>query len=133
MPVTIKIKSRMIGFWMNIVNGKNTKFSKILYNFLLFEYDNDIYKHKWIQCIKDILISVGRVDLLHKESIDNPNFIKMQISKALSDLYIQEWHSKVTSSLKGKNYNLFKDDVNFENYLSKLSKKHYTIAEVQIK
>ena len=35
-------------------------------------------------------------------------------------------YSKVTSSSKGKNYNLFKIDVNFENYLSKLSKKHYS-------
>ena len=45
-PVDIKIKTRMIGFWMNIVNGKNAKFSKFLYQFLLTEYDNGTYKHK---------------------------------------------------------------------------------------
>ena len=50
-----------------------------------------------------------------KEVIHNLHFIKMQFYKTLSDLYIQEWHSKVTSSSKGKNYNLFKIDVNFEN------------------
>ena len=82
-PVDIKIKIRMIGFCVNIVNGKNAKFSKFLYQFLLTEYDNGTYKHKWIQCIKDILISLGRVDLLHKEVIQNPPFIKMQISKSL--------------------------------------------------
>ena len=65
-PVDIKIKTRMIGFWMKIVNGKNAKFSKFLYQFLLTEYDKGTYKHKWIKCIKYILISVGRVDLLHK-------------------------------------------------------------------
>ena len=29
-PVDIKIKTRMIGFWMNIMNGKNANFSKFL-------------------------------------------------------------------------------------------------------
>ena len=47
----------------------------------------------------------------------------MQISKTLSDLYIQEWHTKVASSSRGKTYNLFKYDVHFENYLTKLTKK----------
>ena len=47
-PVDIKIKTRMIGFWMNIVNSKNAKFSKFLYQFLPTEYDNGSYKHKWI-------------------------------------------------------------------------------------
>ena len=45
-------------------------------------------------------------------------------SLKLSDLYVQEWHNKVTSSSKGKNYTLFKQDLNFENYLIKLNRKH---------
>ena len=45
----------------------------------------------------------------------------MQISKTLSDLYIQEWHTKVASSSKGKTHNLFKHDVHFENYLTKFT------------
>ena len=44
-PVDIKIKTRMIGVWLNIVNDKNAKFSKILYQFLLTEYENGTYKH----------------------------------------------------------------------------------------
>ena len=124
--VDIKIKTRMIGFWLNIVNSKKSKLSKLLYKFLLCEYNGGIYQHKWIHCIKEILVSVGRVDLLHKEVIENPKLIKIQISKTLSDLYIQQWHTKVSSSSKGRTYNLFKHDINFENYLTKLTKKHYS-------
>ena len=87
--------------------------SKSLYKFLLGEYDGGIYQHKRIHCIKEILISVGRIDFLHKEVIENPELIKMQIS----NLYIQEWHTKVASSSKGKTCNLFKHDAHFENYL----------------
>ena len=52
--------------------------------------------------IKHILIYVGRPDLLNKEVIENPKSIKNRISKTLSDLYVQEWHNKVTSSSKGR-------------------------------
>ena len=48
MPVDIKIKTRMIGFWQKIVNSKDAKFSKILYKFLLTEFENGTYQHKWI-------------------------------------------------------------------------------------
>ena len=41
----------------------------------------------------------------------------MDISRALSDLYTQEWNEKVNVSSKGKQYLLFKDNLNFENYL----------------
>ena len=109
---------------MNIVNGKQTKLSKWLYLLLLGEYDGGIHQHKWIHFIKHILISVGLPDLLNKEVIENPKSIKNQISKTLSDLCVQEWHNKVTSSSKGKNYTLFKQDLNFENYLIKLNRKH---------
>ena len=106
------------------MNGKQTKLSKWLYLLLLGEYDGGIHQHKWIHFIKHILISVGHPDLLNKEVIENPKSIKNQISKTLSDLYVQESHNKVTSSSKGKNYNLFKQDLNFENYLIKLNRKH---------
>ena len=95
------------------MNGKQTKLSKWLYLLLLGEYDVGIHQHKWIHFIKQILISVGCPDLLNKEVIENPKSIKNQISKTLSDLYVQEWHNKVTSSSKGKNYTLFKQDISW--------------------
>ena len=53
-----------------------------------------------------------------------PKINQNQISKTLSDLYVQESHNKVTSSSKGKNYTLFKQDLNYENYLIILNRKH---------
>ena len=71
--------------------ANESKLLELLYKFLLGEYDGEydggIYQHKWIHCIKEILIYVGRIDLLHKEVIEHPKLIKMQISKTLSDLY----------------------------------------------
>ena len=52
--------------------------------------------------------------------------MKMDISRTLSDLYIQEWNEKANVSSKGKQYLLFKDNLNFEKYLINVSKFYYS-------
>lgn len=125
-PIDIVIKTRLIGFWMNIINGKESKLSKLLYNILFHEYCSGIYQHKWIHSIKEVLVSVGRIDLFNKGLIENTNFVKRQITETLVDLHIQDWHNKVNLSSKGKNYYLYKQNINLENYLIKLTKKQYS-------
>ena len=109
-PIDITIKTRLIGFWINILNGKESKLSKSLYNILFHQYCNGIYHHKWIHCIKEVLISAGHFDLFSANTIENPKLIKRQISETLVDLHIQNWHAKVPSSSKAKNYYLFKQN-----------------------
>ena len=52
--------------------------------------------------------------------------MKAQISRALVDLHIQDWFSKIELSSKGKKKYLLKQELSFENYLINLSKKHYS-------
>ena len=47
--------------------------------------------------------------------------VKMGISRTLLDLYIQEWNEKANVSSKGKQYQLFKNKLNFEKYLINVS------------
>ena len=122
LPNEINIKNRMFGFWLSIVNGKETKLSNILYKILLHDCNSGIYEHKWIRYIRDILISVGRIDLFHKSYIDNPRSVKASISRALTDVHIYDWGQKMNSTSKGKSYNYLKQDLNFENYLINLDK-----------
>ena len=96
------IKSRMIGSWLSIVNGIESKLLKLLYSIMFKEYEKGSYIFKWIRCINEILISVGHSDLFKTEPGNNPNSMKMAISRTLSDLYIQKWNEKANVSLKGK-------------------------------
>ena len=52
--------------------------------------------------------------------------MKMDISRTLSDLYIQEWNEKAKVSSKGKQYLLFKDNLNCEKYLINVSIFYYS-------
>ena len=65
----------------------------------------------------DILVSVVHPDLFRTGSVSNPKAVKMSISRTLSDLYAQEWNARANVSSKGKQYLLFKDNLNFVKYL----------------
>ena len=64
-PIDIYIKSRIIGFWLKLVNSEDTKLCKTMYNLMQSELQSNP-QYKWLNFIKDILISVGRADLLPK-------------------------------------------------------------------
>ena len=72
-PIQINIKSRVIGFWLLIVNGKESKLSKLLYSIMLKEHEKGSYNFKWIRCINDIRVAVGRPDLFKTELVNNLN------------------------------------------------------------
>ena len=93
-PLQIIIKNRMIGFWISIINGKNSKLTNLLYNTLYNENELGNYNSKWIKCIKDTLISVGKIGLFYADSLQNAQALKLSIKQTLVDLYTQDWYSK---------------------------------------
>ena len=103
----IQIKTRMIGLWISLVNGNNSKFSRKLYNIMLTDSGSG-RNYKWINYIKNILISVGKPDLINQPFINNPQATKAKIVKSLNDLYVQDWIAKLGLSSKGRNYSIFK-------------------------
>ena len=85
---SVTIKSRMIGYWLSIINGDNAKISKTLYNMHFNEF-NKGHNLTWINSIKNILVSAGRVDLFYKTKINNPRATKFRITQTLKDQNIQ--------------------------------------------
>lgn len=114
-PIEIHVKSRMIGFWLSIINSANSKFFKIIYDIMLNDASQG-QNYKWLNHIRQILISTGRYELLSKTFIGNPKAVRAKITQTLTDLYVQEWHTKVVVSSKGRNYNIFKGNLDFESY-----------------
>ena len=46
---------------------------------------------------------------------------KQELKQKLCDQFIQKWFSDIRNSSRGQFYKLFKTDIYFENYLSRLS------------
>ena len=62
-PINILCKSRMVGFWQRIINGKHDKIAYRLYKILLSMHQRDLFHSRWLLCIKECLISSGLNDM----------------------------------------------------------------------
>ena len=123
-PIELHVESRMIVYWISLVNGKTFKYSRKLYD-IMFAKSLRGKSFRWLDYIKSIMISVGMLDLIHQPVIYNPKIIKARIIRILKDLHTQNWHAKLEQSSKGQTYGIFKQDLNFEPHLRSLSKTVY--------
>ena len=123
-PLEHIIKTRTIGFWTRILQGKQTKFSYVMYQALR---TSETVHSKWITNIKQILCDAGRNDVWINQNDSIPSNIKLYIKQNLQDQYIKNWRSTLTTSFKGKNYSVFKDSIQLEPYIYILSHIIYTL------
>ena len=80
---------------------------------MLINSDKDF---KWLQHIKSTLCNIDRNDIwLNQQNLYGN--IKCVVKNTLTDQFIQRWQSQLQQSSKGKNYNVFKETISFENYL----------------
>ena len=78
--IDIHIKSRMIGYWISLVNRENTnKFSRKIFNIMFAEYNRG-QNFKWLSYIKQLLILVGEPGLLNWNLIPNLKATKEKIN-----------------------------------------------------
>ena len=119
-PINLQIKKRMLGYWISILKGSDAKIVKKMYQILYNDFVNRGINHKWIGKIRQILISVGKPDLLHQHNIQHPHATKLKISQTLHDIFLQDWNATSNTTSKGRNYKLFKMNINFETFLISL-------------
>ena len=120
-PLEITVKTRMIGYWINLITGKQSKLSHLLYNYML----KTNVQSKWISEIKKILNHCGRQEAwLNQFSYVNKH-LKTEIQQILLDQNLQNWNSQLQESHKGKYYAVIKESLSLEKRLLKLNKSEY--------
>ena len=117
-PISILIKSRIIGFWQRIVNGKQDKIAQII-KILLALHEGDHFHSKWLLSVKNCLILSDNQhawDLQEYVPLGLTKLVKMK----LIENYKQEWGDTVFNSSKCLNYRIFKTELEFEQYFNLL-------------
>ena len=116
-PLSVSIKSRMIGFWQRMVNGKQDKISNKLYSILLGMHKRGFFHSKWIMYIKCILTESGNEHVWLNQA-DVPSNISKSVKLELINLYSLTGRESVFDSPKCLNYRIFKQNLKLENYFS---------------
>ena len=112
-PIEIDIKSRMINYWVSILNGKKSKFAYQIYLYMF----NSNSQFKWPNCIKPVLDKGPNYMWLQQFRYLPRNIAKV-VKNRLSDQYLQNWSSELQVSSKGTHYALFKDNISLERYIT---------------
>lgn len=121
-PISIIVQTRMIQFWNRMIVGKESKISLSIYKFM---YNHQTYDFKWLNKIKQILNTVGRPDLwTHQNHMQQSN-IGSFVKQTLIDQFKQLWHEQLSNTNKGRMYLEFKQEANFEKYLTQLTPREY--------
>ena len=120
-PIVHLVYKRMIAFWANISEGKTSKLSSIMYKIIYKLHIEGSYDSPWLMCIKQILCNSGNPIFWHEQQLLSPkSFMKNVIASQLENQFIQEWESETYRNRKCVAYRIFKDEIRFEPYLTKL-------------
>ena len=118
-PIQIDAKIRMLNFWCRLLNDKESKISCLLYKLLFINLNHYGFETKWLSFIKQIFDNCGMSNVWNSQFADK--WVVKSIEQTLKDQFMQNCLSDINTSPKGLCYRIFKSNVFFENYLSKLS------------
>ncbi len=73
----------MIGYWWRLIIGKKSKLCKVSYDQLLYLFNDDEYKAKWLTTIKSILEECSMTAVWENQTFGTINMLKYNISKSI--------------------------------------------------
>lgn len=117
-PIEIDIQTRMISFWVKLIDEDSTKLSSMLYRFMYHEFNTET--SKWLQTVKNILIKCGLSGFWDQQKVENPIWLVKTVKQKLKDLFIKDWYTRIENSQSCLNYKLYKSVFDLEYYLQKL-------------
>ena len=109
-PVTLLTKSRVLCYWSKVLNAKNDKICKLLYNTALFFHNNNIIISPWISFVKNCLDELGMSEYFVNQHVDNVNHFKLLVKSRLYDQFLQHWHETINNSPKCLVYRMYKKE-----------------------
>ena len=123
-PIAHTINMRMINFYMRIVNGKQSKFSCIMYKILRKQSQLYNLKYDWTTHIKKCLDNLGMSNIWISQGDGFSNiYVKEAVKLRSKDMFLQEWHNMKSQHLYCNFYESIKNEHELEKYLILLNYK----------
>ena len=119
-PLYIKIRLRMINFWIKIVTGDEHKLVFHFYKLLRKMHDDNYYTSPWIGKMEEIFNTCDMQNVWLNPLNFNTEWIRKEISLRLNDIFYQKWQLDIREMKSCSTYKLFKNYLKLEAYLLKL-------------
>ena len=116
-PISISVKKRLIGYWARLIESKESKLSKIMYNCLLNLFNTGVFVSPWVSQVKQILDDCGLSYIWLTQKFSNTDWLKRTVEQRLKDQFLQKWRSELHSMTSCDIYVVFKQEFKLEKYL----------------
>ena len=107
--------------WTKLVKNENNSLSSNMYLIIHSLNEQRKLKTKWLDNIKNLIITNGYGNVWESPNEINTNWFKLSFKKKVKDQYTQNWNSLVEKSSSGLNYRIFKDTFEINPYFMTLS------------
>ena len=120
-PLKNEICIRIVSFWAKISDGKELKFSSLMYKLIYGLHLNGTYHSPWLLEVKKILCNSGNPNFwFNQDTKPHINTLKAVLSSQLNDQFLQDWNYQIYNNRRCIFYRTFKDTFCFEPYLNYL-------------
>ena len=118
---TTCIKKRyllIIKYWFKLLYCGNTKYIKLVYNMMLNDLERNPTIKNWASLLHNLLLSMGFNDVWLQQGVGNYNNFISVFKQRLSDVFIQNLHSRIEESSRAVFHRTFAT-FQFQPYLDK--------------
>ena len=123
-PLYVDIMKRALCFYVKLQQPNNGTLASVMLSALHKKHHHGDIESKYLIYIRQSLNSIGLPLLYnydpHTTTINNTTFSSLK--RAVSDMYIHDWHTTLNTSHKAIFYKSIKSSHSFEPYLDKLPK-----------
>ena len=112
-PLSMIVKSRMIGFWADTVLNVN-KLSNRVYYLLRELHDNGTFLSPWLLVIKNTLFDAGLECVWDNNRFSSKDSLLRNIKSQLVIRYKEQWRNELEISSKCLLYKYYKHDISLE-------------------
>ena len=114
-PIQLYVDQRMLCYWVKIINAKDGKLNKSLYQVILALHKMGALVSPWNSKIKGMLNDCQMYHYWLQQRV--PGNIVVKIKDVITNQYVEQWKQNVFNSEKCFNYRLFKKELVLERYL----------------
>ena len=97
------------------------------YNIIYTLCEQGKCKSKWLENVKNLVISNGFANVWINQSCLNKKWFRLAFKQRALDHFLQQWGTLINSSSSGLTYKIFKEQIEINNYFSILNNKQSRI------
>ena len=131
---------RILKYWLKILESRDSKYIKIVYNLLIDDLILFPHKKSWVSLLRDLLASLDFYDAWVYQSVGDSKLFLSLVQQRITDQFIQNWESRLNDSTRAIFYNTFRkfvfqpylDIINIDKFLKSFAKLRVSSHRLEV-